>query len=334
MELTEEQKEIIKKIKDRDIIDLYSFVTEYLKPETFKYDSNEIEEKKKNDYEESRHEIDEYLGKVKKTELKLNYNGNYFTHSDYTSDEIEHMKKQMSNYKVNHSDFEKEIKIKNLKFNINTLTSEVYIVDGLYSAILEFFSLWNLLESKQLVLSIPKQVTVNDAKIFFKKNASRDSREYLFRQNSNLSQNSSIDFLKLNVPFDPKFFYKKDDKEYTDVRLSIEKDAITVAENYIDKKILVLPNLLPFVQDDFKTNDEKKYRSEKRRANIAIAVSIVVALISFGLSYFLAADNTNFWEQNENNRINQYEEMNGLLSDINNQLLEINKELKEITIDK
>ncbi|SDM85622.1 hypothetical protein SAMN05518871_102405 [Psychrobacillus sp. OK028] len=336
MELTEEQKIVIEKIKDRKITDIYSYITEIYQPEAFKYDEDKIEAKKKEDYEKNIDKIDPYLSKQQKVNMQHDLlRGNSFAYSDYTEDEIEEMKRKMSNYKVNYSDFDKKIVVKGENIKINTLREEVFLIENLYTKVLEFLSLWNLLEKHQLILSIPKKITKNDAKIFFSKISKSDS--LLGNQikvdeeiiPSNVIKLSPIEF---NLPgsFNEKHFYKKSDIEYENVQLGIDKESLMVVESHIDKKILVLPNLLTFVQDKYKTSDEKKYFSEKKRANFAIGTSILIAIISFGLSYYLAVDSTRFWKENEQNRKEQSTIMNSNLENINDILLEANQELEEI----
>src|SRR5690606_37232303 len=153
-------------------------------------------------------------------------------------------------------------------------------------------------------------------------------------QNDNLLSQFPKGLLKFNFSFNAKRFYKNDDKEYSNVRLNVDNDALIVAENCIDKKILILPSLLTFVQEDFLTNDEKKYLNEKKRANIATMISffsVLVALASIGFSYLSAIDNTRFWEENEKNELDQIKEIDSLLSELNDQLLDANSELNKVT---
>lgn len=336
MELTEEQKIVIEKIKDRKITDLYSYITEIYQPEAFKYDEEKIEAKKKEDYEKNKDKIDPYLSKQQKVNMKHDLTrGISFAYSDYSVEEIEEMKRRMSNYKVNYSEFDKKIVVKGESFKVNTLREEVFLIDNLYTKVLEFLSLWNLLEKHQLILSIPKKITKNDAKIFFSKISQSDS--FVGNQNkvdeeiipSKVSKITPIEF-SLPGNFNERLFYKKSDIEYENMQIGIDKESLMVVESHIDKKILVLPNLLTFVQDKYKTSDEKKYFSEKKRTNFAIGTSILIAIISFGLSYYLAVDNTRFWKGNELNRKEQSTIMNSNLESINNILLEINQEIEEI----
>lgn len=107
MDLTESQKKLIKKINDRKVVDLYTYITEFLEPEVFKYDIKEIEEKKRQDYEKSKKKIDDYLSRVKKIEVIYSPAPSTIQ-SEYSPNEIKQMKKELSDFKVISSDFEKK----------------------------------------------------------------------------------------------------------------------------------------------------------------------------------------------------------------------------------
>lgn len=96
-----------------------------------------------------------------------------------------------------------------------------------------------------------------------------------------------------------------------------------VSENYIDKKILALPSLNLFIQSEFMTSDERKYRKEHRLTLIAIYISIIFSILSLGLSWYISSNDNKFWSNNEYIRTQQYIEMNKSLSDINENLLTI-----------
>lgn len=212
------------------------------------------------------------------------------------------------------------------------------MLDDLYSVILEFLSLWNILEENQLVLSVSKQVTKNDAKIFFKKN-----KPYMDSPaNVNLSEKFGIKLSEINVDdlnlpilFNKRHFYKKDDKEYSNVRLSIDEDVLVIAESHIDKKMLVLPGLQTYVDNNFMTRAEMKYQEEKSRAKTATRISfisVLVALGSIGFSYMMTINNTNFWEENEAVKLEKAEEINNLLLDMDEKLMEINNEMNDLIV--
>jgi hypothetical protein len=329
MEITEKQKEIIKRIGQEKITDLYSYMEEFHGHELFKYDEEKIEAKKKEDFEQSKDKFDEYLHNVKK--INFNFNGGTSpTYVNYSAEEIAALKDQLSNYKVNESDFEMELEIKGHTFKINPLREKVFVVKDLYIKVLEFLSLWNILEQKQMILTIPKKISRADSKLFIKKKKSTASTNTVWGSNQKGMHSRLSNIPNLPNTFNERKFYKNKDYEYENVELSSDPETIMVADNFVDKKILILPSLLTFIQDDFKTSDEKKYLSERRRANIAIAVSIIIAFISFGLSYYLALDNTNFWKENERNREEQSNKMNSNLEDLTEVFLDTNQELKEI----
>lgn len=216
---------------------------------------------------------------------------NKLVSSNYTTEEKEEFRKQISNYDVNCVDFQQTIKVRGKEFAINTLNEGVYLLDNKHNKVLDFLYVWQLLQSEQLILTFESEVNNKIAKIFFKKESDKDndfnieSLKDIFKDkltgDSGLQKDKLQSILNdgslnnvISLPFNKRRFYKSNDEEYSDTILIEDKETIKVSQDYIDKKILVLPGILKFVQDDFISADEKKYRKEHKLTLIAIFVSV------------------------------------------------------------
>lgn len=342
MELTSFQKDIIKEIANRNVYDLLSFFSVFFKNKEYKHNHENIKVKKKQDYENNKGNIDKYLKSIKDMNMEYDIStfSNKLTSSDYTIEEKEKFRKQLSNYGINHVDFQQTIKIRDNEFTINTLNEGVYLLDNKYKKVLDFLYVWQLLQSEQLILTFESEVNNKIAKIFFKKKSDKDNdfnTEFLkdifkdkLTKDSGLQKDKLQSILNdgsLSLPFNKRHFYKGNDSEYSDIILIEDKETIKISQDYIDKKILVLPGILKFVKDDFISADEKKYRKEHKLTLIAIFVSVFFSIASLVMGWYSSFSDNKFWSYNENLRTEQYNQMNELLIEISSRFEETNKTL-------
>lgn len=341
MELNSFQKDIIRKIANAEVYDLLSFFSTFFKDSEYKHNYEYIKKRKKKDYDDNKNNIEEYLKKIKKSKFYMTT----MEHENYSTEEINSFRNQLANYEVNYSDFYYSIEIGNKKFGINTLEEGVYIPDDKYLRLLDFLSIWQLLQSEKLILTIPCDIDNKIIKLFFKKKDNQENNNIKYiediideqYENNSKSKNEVFDLnmlKKINDLFPPsfneKYFYKKDDKEYSDTSLIMDNEIVMISKDYIGKKILVLPELLKFVQDDFISADEIKYRIEHRLTVLAVVTSIFFSIVTLVFSLYLAFDDNKFWSENERVKNQQYIEMNRSLLEIENRL----KETSEILLDR
>lgn len=349
MELSSFQKDIIREIANGNVYDLLSFFSTFFKNKEYKHNYEYIKEKKKQDYENKKGNIEEYLKSITKTSMVYDTStfSNGFVISNYPTEEKEELRKQISDYNVNYVDFQQTIKIKGIEFVINSLNEGVYLLDNKHNKILDFLYVWQLLQSEQLILTYEGEVNDKIAKIFFKKKSNKDN-DFNTKSLKDIFENKLTGYSGLQkdkfqsilndisqknvipLPFNKKIFYKSNDAEYSDTILIEDKEAIKVSQDYIDKKILVLPGLLRFIQDDFVSDGEKKYRKEHRLTIIAIFVSIFFSITSLATSFYFSLSDSKFWSHNESLRTKQYNQMNKLLIEVNNRLEETNNKLSNV----
>lgn len=347
MELSSFQKDIIREIANGNVYDLLSFFSTFFKNKEYKHNYEYIKEKKKQDYENNKGNIEEYLKSITNMVYDASTFFNKPVTSNYTAKEKEELRMQLSDYNVNYLDFQQTIKIKGIEFVINSLNEGVYLLDNKHNKILDFLYVWQLLQSEQLILTYEGEVNDKIAKIFFKKKSNKDndfnteSLKDIFENKltgySEIQKDKLQSILKdsslknmIPLPFNKRYFYKSNDAEYSDTILIEDKEAIKVSQDYIDKKILVLPGLLRFIQDDFVSDGEKKYRKEHKLTLIAIFVSIFFSITSLVTSFYFSFSDNKFWSHNENLRTEQYNQMNKLLIELNNRLEETNNKLSNV----
>lgn len=340
MELNSFQKDIIRKIANAEVYDLLSFFSTFFKDSEYKHNKEYIKKEKKKDYDNNKDMIEEYLKKIKKSKFYRNT----IEHENYSTEELNNFRKRLANYEVNYSDFHYYTEIRNNKFGINTLEEGVYLSDKNYWRVLDFLSIWQLLQSEKLILTIPCSIDNKIIKLFFKKknNQEKNNTNYIkhmlnekFKGDSKIKNEVFTAEVRKNIndlfppSFNEKIFYKKDDREYSDIFLIIDNEIVMISQDYLDKKILVLPELLKFVQNDFISSDERKYRIEHRLTVLAVVTSIFFSIVSLVSSLYLEFDDNKFWSENERAKNQQYIEMNRSLLEIENRL----KETSEILLN-
>ena len=121
MELSSFQKDIIREIANGNVYDLLSFFSTFFKNKEYKHNYEYIKEKKKQDYENKKGNIEEYLKPITKTNMV--YDTSTFSNkpvtSNYTTKEKEEFRKQISDYDVNCVDFQQTIKVRGKEFAID-----------------------------------------------------------------------------------------------------------------------------------------------------------------------------------------------------------------------
>lgn len=274
MQFTNTQKEIIKLIEDDKVDDLLSFVQLKFKDSKIHHDIETLETRKKEDYDKRKDEIDLHVNSLRGksyTMPTMGFNGGFETlRHTYTEEELIKLKEDLHNYKIDKSKFDKKITINGLDFSINTIKTSVYIIDD-KALINDFIFIWEFLKEEKYITERKKEININDASIFFK-------RENI-KQNQDIFLNG-YKLISLNEPKDEFTIYKNNDIEYADFDLTINDDLLQICSEYIDKTIISLPKLKLFVKRNFTSNDEYAIKLSKN----SIWASIIIAFISICIS--------------------------------------------------
>ncbi len=152
----------------------------------------------------------------------------------------------------------------NIEYDIDFYNG-IYIANS-FDDIISFLSLWQYLKSEMLVIELPSNLTVQTLGLFYEKQIMP-----VFTQP--LSQEEKIKGINFEN-------YTYDDSNYTngiDYKFSTER--CTICKEYLGKKIYPTPKLNLYIQQNFKTTEEKTQSSALFAAWLAIFVSVALPLI-------------------------------------------------------
>lgn len=294
MIFTDKQETIIKKIQDGTIYDIYTYIITHKNMEEIQYNKIEIEENKK-----------KYREQIKNNQSKFNSDIDFEKIQSYfnkkTSIVINTNDSENDNQSdINLRDFNIEIELIGQSFIVNTINDCVYYLPNLYRELLDFYQVWNQLEQNNLIFTMDTNLTTQDAKVFLKEKKEQENR---------------YTHLLLN------------DSEHADFQLTKDDESLFLSTKYLGKKILPLPELKILIENNYKTEEKLQYETARKQSWWAIGISIILGATSLILSNNLSDENTKFWIDNEDNRLDEYQKMNDTLKIISNDL----KEFKDIS---
>jgi hypothetical protein len=340
-------KEIIKAISKGEVYDLTSFVTIFCKEDMFKYDCNEIQRRKKSDFSEAKIKeiLTSYEGKYKS---EVVFNGSGFSSAgfiqgapeikktSYCQKDYDNIEAQLRNTSIKESDFIINLELNENKFSINTFREKVFTIKD-FSKIREFFEVWDYLVSNRLVSIKPKTISNADARVFFMKEK-QDINEHIGE-----IHNTGIEFdgIPLKHIFGDQLaqatIYKKNDIEYADIKLKRNDALISLAQEYLNKKIITTEALVAFVNRGYLSFVEYAFSQQlslnRKAFVISIAtlfVSIVFSLVTIYITLTAGGLSAKEMRELENNKSSimqeQVNKIDGLLSEINKLKDEISSE--------
>ncbi|MFJ8103917.1 hypothetical protein [Lysinibacillus sp. NPDC096212] len=217
MHLSDKQKKIIVKIQEGSIEDIYSFVSTHEKVIEFKYDHEEIL-KNKTLFLNKRKEASPFGENVDFSEI---------------TEALNIPKPLATGEFINQKHFDISIELVSEEYIINPFKNTVLYLPNLYNELLEFYQVWNQLERNQLLLTMEKKITKQDAEIFLKEKI-KSEREF----------NNFITFK---------------DNDFADFQLIKDEESILLSTKYLGKKILPLPDLNILIENKYKTEDRLRY---------------------------------------------------------------------------
>ena len=198
--------------------------------------------------------------------------------------------------------------ISTITFNNKTYEYSYCSEDGViiatsYDAINEFLAVWEKLKSELNILEVNKPVNRNELGLFFnivtkgKTKKDRQSKEALeklkkenpehFPQQDSLIEKKSISLVQFtDVYIGQSATPIVDATEFIDEVLDFNDEPFRICEHYFDKKILPVPALKNFIDNDFNTPDQIATKKSLKAAWIAIIISVVATVISLLATIF------------------------------------------------
>lgn len=154
----------------------------------------------------------------------------------------------------------------------NNIDYTINFYDGIYIAksfkkIIDFLSLWEFLKSEMLILDVPNNFSSDTLSLFYKKE-SNSLATPLLNPGERIKQINFSDFTY-------------DDLNYLgDNIYTLSYEWCTICKDYLDRRIYPTSKLKNFIQNKFKTIEEKTQHSVLLATWLAIFVSIIFNLSS------------------------------------------------------
>lgn len=339
MRLSETRETIITAIKEEKVDDLISFVKMFYEDKSFKFNRNELTDKKQKDFSESK--LEEIMNKYEKsgkTEIKPNnIRFNIYSNSiessspdiiktPYTAEELKKIESQLKDYSIKDESFIVDIKLKDEEFTVNPLESTVYIIDD-FKLLNDFLYVWDLLTDEHLILNKSKKCTADDAVMFLSKSKNEESN-WISANEKGVNNIDISDKLFANPLFKmSNDMYKRKDIQYADISLESNDKLLILCEEYINRKIICTHRIDNFVKNKYTLQQDYEYKRQTRLTWVAIISSIV---ISIGTSIWQGVSSDSSNSALETKRINLINENNQHLLDISGKLNSIAEIISEI----
>ncbi len=279
MKFTKHQKEIIRKINDGKVYDIYSYLESFDMLYNFKIDKTIIEAKFATEESEKKYKT-----------LKPGVSTNSM-HMDNKTFKMQIYQNQLKDedfeYKPAELVFDKIkgiVSYKEIKYEFNPCGTKGINIAISFSQIKEFISIWSYLHKELYVLEVPKAIRKEEIGIFFERRSKKveesitditDNQKYTFLKNLGIEgiENGLIKNFSWNH-HPPKV----DAYKYVDEILEFNEDNFIICDYYLDKKILSTPELELFINSRFNTSEQINFYWALIPAYLAIIVSILIPL--------------------------------------------------------
>ena len=255
MKLTKKQKDIVNNILAGNITDIFSYVKHYQIGKAVSFDKECI--KSKFD--------DTYKGRSYKCEKR------HFLECNEMDRVVETIDNNTA-YCVPRLDWKDSYSIcshKDVNYSYN-LFSQVYIMENI-SEIVSFIALMQYLKQQALIIELPKTCTKEDMELFLRQKASTEHTIVRLEEDSD----------KTYCYFDLDISYS----DFFDGRYNLDKESFEICLPYLLKKIYPAPELITFIQNGYKTDEEINNRINLRIAFAGVVIAICTSIASIWISY-------------------------------------------------
>ena len=257
--LSKEEKNIIKLIQERKIIDIYSYIKYFNLGNFMQHQKDEIKRK-----------FDEKYGDKECTLYNINFE--LIKNKDAIVEIIDKKTARMRPFLSYHTRFDDRpdwdyIGYGEIQYYYQ-ITEPIYVCENI-EAILHFISVWQYLVSEQMVIELPKSCEKQDMELFLRKD---------------FSQDYSSDFELENVRNYHDLAISP--REFMDWRLKLDKHNFELCLPYLTKQIQPTLALEVFIHDKYKTSADKKEDRNFKIALVGVIVAIVTSVTSLMGSIF------------------------------------------------
>lgn len=134
----------------------------------------------------------------------------------------------------------------------------VRVLDS-FDDLIDFLAVWQFLRNEGLVLEVPQTLDAKTVGLFFK-----ESRE-------NITFNYEADQETGTIIFS--------DQRYLENHHRLSEQHMAVCQYFLDKRLYPAPQLNLFIQNGFRTNEERMHSQAMTAAWAAVIISVVIAII-------------------------------------------------------
>lgn len=336
MNLNSHRKEIINRIVNGEIYDIYSFVQSFDYLEYYKLDEDDITEKFEKDEANKLYKIPDMEGNFERIRYtKVHKKENV----DFTESDFKYVKATLF--------FETPgyiVKFDGKEFKFSFTYKGISVAKN-YSDILEFVTLWQQLQKQGLIFEVNKEVSSDDIALFYEIYNTKETPYYkkmISDRNNAISSdqgNHPKGFKKVPM-YDcyedlkeygvaEEYFWnngriiEKNELEYCEKYPVFNDLHLTTCKDFVSKKIVATPTLREYVDNNYQTVEEKKSKWALIGTWVAIGISFLMAGFSVFATFKVDPSNNNLTKiqsqleqiQVEINSSNQ-EQLKEILSEI------------------
>lgn len=262
MKLDDNQKELVQKIKNREITDVLSFVKYYNLGYEISADKSDIEKQ----FEEL------YKDKTYICDKRSTYCTNEYIINEIDRTTIE-VKPRLSFQHTNVA-----FGMKDFPYTFNYF-KKVYVTEEI-NKIISFIALWNYLKEQALVIELPKTCSEEDMALFIRKEAKKETYKVIEQDAENKMDYSDTVVFAADL---------------LDYELVFDDENFEIIIPFLQKKIYPAPELNTFIQKGFNTTEEVNNRN-----NFLIALAgVIIAIVTSGASIIMTLMDRGYYKELE-----------------------------------
>lgn len=330
MKFTKHQKEIIRRINDGQVYDIYSYLKSFDMLYNFKIDKTIIESKFVAEEGDKKYRTLKPGSSINSMRMDNKTFQMHIYQNQLKDEDFEYKPAELVFDKIKGI-----VSYKEIRYEFNPCFDKGINIAVSFSQIKEFISIWSYLHKELYVLEVPKAVRKEEIGLFFERRSKK------VEKHTNITDIQRNTFLKklgieneliqkmgnglignFNWHSNP---HKIDAYKYVDEFLEFNKDNFTICDYYLDKKILSTPELELFIKNRFNTSEQVNFYWALIPAYLAIIVSILIPL-------FQKKDNSEITKIQ--NQLIEIQEEVSQLEITNSQLQSVIDELNNMKIEK
>lgn len=281
MKLNKHQKEIVKKILEKEVYDTYSYLKCFKKLHIEKYDIEKLRESFNSSENGKKYKVmKEGFSRFTTTSSTTNIlNGTFSVPMILPRMNIPENEWEYKEAKFNPNIKPIKYTYNDEEFSFDFVNDNIEIMND-FQDLIDFFALWNFLLQEALVFELEKPVNSKEIGLFFKSKPVEGKNkkphitvEYSKDKVDNLLNNVETDY------YDHGLAPARNAAQYIDNTWEIDDESIIMSKEYIGRKIVPTSSLRTYAQFGFKTFEERSQSKNLIVAWIAVIISVVSVVL-------------------------------------------------------